>query len=409
MFSLRKKKKKTKTWIKPMKPVKQSKKPASPIQNRTPFWKRIAAAAGNRAGKGRKGPGLTGNADDHRFARDVRRDFWKKFCKTGFSRFVVMALQKLLLIALVAGVSSGLFMGCSSTGLFQGGNPAGLGTFGPMVIHAAFLESPGPVAVRAASLESSGPVTVHAASSESTDQVESQEVEDSGQLRVTASIEGLKKPNQAVIYDNADLLTKGQEQALLTHMLPVTRYGDAAFVTRDQVDGSTESYIEKTFRQLYGSSSAVIFLIDMDNRNIWIYSDGRIHDTITNAYSETIADNVYKFAGDGDYYGCGARAFDQMARLLAGESIARPAKYLCNVLLALVLGVLMNYIFVRIAAARSKAGREEILEAIHFSAQVTEPQSKLVKKNKRRIESSSGSRSGGGGVGGGGGGGGHGF
>ena len=95
-----------------------------------------------------------------------------------------------------------------------------------------------------------------------------------------------------------------------------------------------------------------------------------------------------------------------MTKLLAGQSIARPAKYLCNALLALILGVLLNYIFVRIAAFRSKAGREEILEAIHFSAQVNEPMSKLVKKNKKRIERSGGRRGGDGGRGGGGGGGG---
>ena len=39
---------------------------------------------------------------------------------------------------------------------------------------------------------------------------------------------------------------------------------------------STESYIKSLYREKYGSESGTIFVIDMDNRNIWIHSNGAI-------------------------------------------------------------------------------------------------------------------------------------
>ena len=46
---------------------------------------------------------------------------------------------------------------------------------------------------------------------------------------------------------------------------------------------STESYIKSLYREKYGSESGTIFVIDMDNRNIWIHSNGAINRTINKA------------------------------------------------------------------------------------------------------------------------------
>lgn len=88
-------------------------------------------------------------------------------------------------------------------------------------------------------------------------------------------------------------------------------------------------------------------MIDMDNRNIWIHSNGAIYRTITKSYADTITDNVYTYASAQDYYGCASEAYTQMATLLAGRRIAQPMKYISNALLALIIALLINYFVVR--------------------------------------------------------------
>lgn len=70
----------------------------------------------------------------------------------------------------------------------------------------------------------------------------------------------------------------------------------------------------------------------MDNRNIWIHSNGGIYRIITSSYADTITDNVYQYATKRDYYGCCYEAFTEMLTLLQGNRIAQPMKYISNAL-----------------------------------------------------------------------------
>ena len=107
---------------------------------------------------------------------------------------------------------------------------------------------------------------------------------------------------EAVIVDDAFLLSVSEKSMLLEKMKLITTYGNVMFNSISYNSTSTESYIKSLYREKYGSESGTIFVIDMDNRNIWIHSNGAINRTINKAYAETITDNVYTYASDADYY-----------------------------------------------------------------------------------------------------------
>lgn len=210
------------------------------------------------------------------------------------------------------------------------------------------------------------------------------------------------------IEDEADLLTDEEEKLLGAQMEEITAYGNAAFVSLDSNYTSTESYAKEHYRQLFGSDSGTMFMIDMYNRNIWIHSNGSIYRTITNSYADTITDNVYTYASDQDYYGCASEAYTQIATLLAGRRIAQPMKYISNALLALIAALLINYFIVRTFSRSRKASENEILENIYTQCSVEHPQSSFIRQKKTysppsSSDSSSGDSSGGGSSGGGGG------
>ena len=126
---------------------------------------------------------------------------------------------------------------------------------------------------------------------------------------------------KAYIDDWEDLLTGEEEEALVSDMMPVTQYGGAAFVTEDVSAGTSKAAAERMYRELFGTGSGTLFLIDMGNRNLWIFSDGAIYQTVTGSYADTITDNVYKLAVEGQYYECAKGVFEQEARILGGGRI----------------------------------------------------------------------------------------
>lgn len=206
-----------------------------------------------------------------------------------------------------------------------------------------------------------------------------------------------------LLHDDAQLLSPDQEKQLAAKMRGVTAYGNAVFKTISYNSYSASSYAEDFYYDIFGQSSGTLFLIDMDNRELYLFNSEDISYTITSSYSDTITDNVYRYASKEDYYTCASKTFEQIQTLLAGRRIAQPMKYICNALLALILAALINYFVAMRTANSAKASSREILNSISSQFALSNPQRKLTKQEKavRANSSSSIGHSGGGFSGGG--------
>lgn len=209
---------------------------------------------------------------------------------------------------------------------------------------------------------------------------------------------------QVCMEDDADLLSEEEEQALAEQMQGITVYGNVLFKSIEENAYSTDSFARSYYRESFGTDSGTLFLIDMDNRNIWIRNDGRISRVITDSYSDTITDNCYRYASRGEYYECAAEAFKEIETLLKGQRIAQPMKYICNAFLALIFSLLITLGLARLMSGSSAPSRKELLKAAQHRFRLTDPQAAYTHTTKRYDppSDSSGSSSGGGGGGGGG-------
>ena len=217
-----------------------------------------------------------------------------------------------------------------------------------------------------------------------------------------------------VIEDDANLLTSEELEQLKTDMIPLTDYGNIIFKTISDNPTSTSYYAESYYHEKFGTASGTVFLIDMDNRMIYIFSDGANYNVITTNKANIITDNVYRYASDGDYYECARVAFEQMNTILNGGKIAEPMRHISNILIAITCAFFINFIVVLVNSSIKKARHTEILANCDINFTVSDV--RVVKTGQHReyspVESSSGGSSGGGGGGGGGssgGGGGHSF
>ncbi len=208
---------------------------------------------------------------------------------------------------------------------------------------------------------------------------------------------------QAVIEDDANLLSEEEEAALQELLEEITAYGNAAFKTIDDNYMSTENYARSYYKDMFGTASGTLFLIDMDNRIIWIHSDGAVYKVITTAYANTITDNVYRYASDKEYFVCAQKAFEQILSLLKGQKIAQPMKYISNGLLAILLALLLNYGVVCVFAGAKKPGKKKMMENVPVQFSYTKPLAVFTHQTRTYNPVSSSSGGGGGSSGGGGG------
>ena len=205
------------------------------------------------------------------------------------------------------------------------------------------------------------------------------------------------------IDDDQDLLTDAEEQSLIEEMIPITEYGNVGFISCDNTSESTASYSARRYSSLFGSDSGAVLVIDMGQRMIYIKNNGAVSKIITNAYSNTISDNIYRYAARGQIY-----------TVLRGGKIAQPMRYISAALLALVIGFLINYLFLRAVTSPNKAGQGEIIDAAKVDFILRNPDARYSHETKvydpvRSSGGGGGGSRGGGGGSSGGSGGGHGF
>lgn len=192
--------------------------------------------------------------------------------------------------------------------------------------------------------------------------------------------------------DWADLLTDDDEDTLLEKMKPITAYGNVAFVSiSSNPEYSTERYAKSYYEEHFGYSSGIVFLVDMEERYLWIYSNGEIYKTITTSYANTITDNVYSYASREDYLNCAGKAFEQINTLLEGRHIAQPMKYISNALLSIVLALMINYFLVMTLSRSRKASTSQLLNGIFSKTEIKNANAQFVKQTKRYSPQSSSS------------------
>ena len=237
----------------------------------------------------------------------------------------------------------------------------------------------------------------------------------------------------AILLDGADVLETENERSVMDSAIEVTQYGNAFFYS-DICSGYADDRRSRhmavkaytSFFSEYSDGVIVAIILDDDKQGgctLWIEAFNKMHSSpITSSYASTIADNAisvtrkaasgsnyYGYDGTRNYYGYANEAFVQILKLLNGEKIAKPMKYVTSALLALILALLINFIIVSAFNKKKKATDQEVLSGLRSQFLLTDTKMVLTHTDRKYSPRSSGSSGGGGGGGGGGshGGGGH--
>lgn len=215
-----------------------------------------------------------------------------------------------------------------------------------------------------------------------------------------------EKSYQGIILDYEELLTDAEEQEVSAQMSRLLEYGNVIFQSVKLENGQDfEKYSEQTYYDYFGNEPGVIFQVDMGHRKLTLSSSTGL-DEIIGSERDSIIDNVYRYATDGDYCRCAVRCFDQIYDVINDGTIAHTMKYIDNALIAIIISLIMNFIVV-FSSSKKKATVGQIVAAMAVTTAVADVAVKAgnVTKVYSPVSSGSGGSSGGGGFSGGGGGG----
>ncbi len=197
----------------------------------------------------------------------------------------------------------------------------------------------------------------------------------------------------AYIIDGENLLSDQEETELLKDMIPVTAYGNAAFVS-DYASVPASEWARSRFDILFGNASGTLFLVEMNSRELYLYSNGEIYNIVNSRAAASIVDNVYTYASEGDFRECAAGVYRQISTMMEGGRISQPMKHITNALIAICAAILLNYLLVRITTMQDKPKKSEVMGAMAATFAVVGTKKILLKQSKHyRPQTSSGSGS----------------
>lgn len=208
----------------------------------------------------------------------------------------------------------------------------------------------------------------------------------------------------AFIDDNANLLSQDERTKLFEEIKPLTKYGHVAFVSTASNTSSVSYFADSYYHSHFGTESGTIFIIDMSNREIYIFSDGANYKTVTKSKAYSITDNTYRYATNKDYYGCASLTFKQIYTILDDGKIAEPMRYTSNIFIAITLAFFFSFLYILGKSRMVKAKDSDIANNCDIDFKIGE--TSAIKTGQHSVYSPVSSSSGGGSSGGGGGGGG---
>ena len=152
-----------------------------------------------------------------------------------------------------------------------------------------------------------------------------------------------------VIEDSGSLLKSGETAKVAEAMQGITQYAHAGFLTVAATGDRSEAYSkarkwgDTTFGQ---TARYTVFIIDMNTRQLSIYASNPLSGELTTAKENSIVDNIYKLASGEEYGECAVQAFTQIERVLKGQNIPEPMKYLSNAFIAVIGAILAAYLLI---------------------------------------------------------------
>ncbi|MBR1635228.1 MAG: TPM domain-containing protein [Lachnospiraceae bacterium] len=151
-----------------------------------------------------------------------------------------------------------------------------------------------------------------------------------------------KSGKTLVVEDGENLFSDSEIRQFIESASGVLEYANVYIVTSSEEN--YEGYAKRLIDDTFGNGSdSTLFMINMNPRKLYIFSEGQAKKTLTKDKARTVTDNIYRQASLGAYYACAEKALRQEATLLSGGRILEPMKYIGDFFLAFMVAILLVF------------------------------------------------------------------
>ncbi len=221
-------------------------------------------------------------------------------------------------------------------------------------------------------------------------------IADRNAIMSTPSVDATEK-----VYDFADLFTDSEEEKLYNEARTfIDKYNmDFAIVTIDENDKSSEvAYADDFYDYNDFSSNGLLFLIDMDNRQIYMSTSGTAIGMYNDNRIEYLMDKVYQYMTDKEYYEGTSKYISLLSSLAEKGYPSSSESFVSNgtvLLYSLIASFVVTLIVMIVLVLKNKLVRkanEAKAYLIDDSVKVNVVEERLVSTHttKTKIETSSG-------------------
>lgn len=217
-------------------------------------------------------------------------------------------------------------------------------------------------------------------------------------------IANAKKSQASLLYDNADILTPGEEETLASELNSASSKNDmdVAIVTIENTDGSDlADYVDMLWTELEFSPDGAILVVNMSpsNREIFVQKYGKTKDYISQKRAQHITDGMVSEMKSGRYYDGLHEYIEQVNYFMKHKRPITPTTtLLIEILASIVISAVIVFIMVRNAGGKDTTNCNTYLD---FSSSKVlarrDVYTHTTTTRHKREKSSSGGHSGGGG------------
>lgn len=156
--------------------------------------------------------------------------------------------------------------------------------------------------------------------------------------------------SSVTVYDNAGILSSDEISSIESMDLNLLNHGVVLVETMNNYssESSVESFAHSTAESY---SSALVLVIDMNCRYVYMSASGKIKSYVGNEECYAITDNIYKYLSNGNYYEGIREALSEADTLSKGGHIKKPMKMVCTLFVSIFLSAVfvMLWLFGRIS------------------------------------------------------------
>lgn len=194
---------------------------------------------------------------------------------------------------------------------------------------------------------------------------------------------------QALIIDQAGILTESETTRIAELMKPITEYGHITVLIGSEFASASILYAEEYGRNKWGGESGTAILIDPKEKVFDIYNNGYIRRNIGETARKNLVYEYGEYVDEGEYVTCLVMVLDKMNVMLTENVIANPIKSFSYALLALVTAMVVMYSVVDSSMRKHVVSEDEWLRSISIKQDIYNFSEHYLHEDKKYVPGSS--------------------